>query len=109
MAYSTQKEFFHVPFMNETVDYECLKACVKLKTYQSTIDDRSWAMDESLQSRFLSDLITCQTPVCQISNKISQHNRNKQSSSTIAIHFCRYFYIHVITVFLINLLYRSPK
>uniref|UniRef100_W8AVL9 Uncharacterized protein n=1 Tax=Ceratitis capitata TaxID=7213 RepID=W8AVL9_CERCA len=63
MAYSTQKEFFHVPFMNETVDYECLKACVKLKTYQSTIDDRSWAMDESLQSRFLSDLITCQTPV----------------------------------------------
>ncbi|XP_050319566.1 uncharacterized protein LOC126752642 isoform X3 [Bactrocera neohumeralis] len=63
MAFSTQKEFFHVPFMNETVDYECRKACVKLKTYQSTIDHRSWAMDESLQSRFLSDLITCQTPV----------------------------------------------
>ncbi|XP_036346540.1 keratin, type I cytoskeletal 10-like [Rhagoletis pomonella] len=63
MAFSTQKEFFHVPFMNETVDYECRRACVKLKTYQSTTDDRSWAMDESLQSRFLSDLVTCQTPV----------------------------------------------
>ncbi|XP_028894772.1 keratin, type I cytoskeletal 9 isoform X4 [Zeugodacus cucurbitae] len=63
MAFSTQKEFFHVPFMNETVDYECRKACVKLKTYQSTIDHRSWAMDESLQSRFLSDLINCQSPV----------------------------------------------
>ncbi|XP_053969628.1 uncharacterized protein LOC128871694 [Anastrepha ludens] len=63
MAFSTQKEFFHVPFMNESVEYECRKACVKLKTYQSTIDDRSWAMDESLQSRFLSDLVTCQSPV----------------------------------------------
>ncbi|XP_067615119.1 uncharacterized protein [Eurosta solidaginis] len=63
MAFSTQKEFFHVPFMNETVDYECRRACVKLKSYQSTDDGRSWAMDETLQSRFLSDLITCQTPV----------------------------------------------
>lgn len=63
MAFSTQKDFFHVPFMNEDVEYECKRACVKLKTYESTVDDRSWAIDDQKQSRFLSDLVTCQTPV----------------------------------------------
>ncbi|XP_023303228.2 myosin-11 [Lucilia cuprina] len=62
MAFSTQKDFFHVPFMNESPDLGCKKACVKLKSYESTIDDRSWANDEAKQSKFLSDLVTCQYP-----------------------------------------------
>lgn len=63
MAFSTQKDFFHVPFMNQTMEYECRRACVKLKSYESTIDDRSWAMDEAEPSRFLYDLVKCNTPV----------------------------------------------
>lgn len=64
MAFSTQKDFFYVPFMNENVENKgCKKACVKLKSYESTIDDRSWASDETKQSKFLSDLVTCQYPV----------------------------------------------
>lgn len=96
--------------MNETVDYECRKACVKLKTYQSTIDHRSWAMDESLQSRFLSDLITCQTPVGQIlrSTKLLQSNI-RPPNSPIAIQFRKYFYVDVIAIFLMNLIDRAPK
>ncbi|XP_037824565.1 myosin-4-like [Lucilia sericata] len=62
MAFSTQKDFFHVPFMNESPELGCKKACVKLKSYESTIDDRSWASDEAKQSKFLSDLVTCQYP-----------------------------------------------
>ncbi|KAM7360835.1 uncharacterized protein ACRADG_008034 [Cochliomyia hominivorax] len=63
MAYSTQKDFFHVPFMNENVELTCPKACAKIKSYESTIDDRAWATDEAEQSKFLSDLATCQFPV----------------------------------------------
>lgn len=63
MAFSTQKDFFNVPFMNESIESDCIKACVKLKSYESTIDNRSWASDEEKQSKFLSDLVTCQYPV----------------------------------------------
>lgn len=63
MAFSTQKDFFHVPFMNENVEYGCKKACVKLKSYDSSIDDRSWAINEKKQSKFLIDLVACQLPV----------------------------------------------
>ncbi|XP_030370586.1 keratin, type II cytoskeletal 2 oral isoform X2 [Scaptodrosophila lebanonensis] len=59
MAFSTQKEFFHVPFMNETYEFECQEACVKLKSYPSTVDDRSWAADEDKKSRFVADLVAC--------------------------------------------------
>lgn len=59
MAFSTQKEFFHMPFMNETPKYECKTDCVKLKSYNSTADDRAWAADATQQSNFLRDLITC--------------------------------------------------
>ncbi|XP_061401196.1 centrosomal protein of 112 kDa, partial [Musca vetustissima] len=63
MAFSTQKDFFHVPFMNETAELECKKACVKLKSYESSLDYRSWARDKTKQSKFLEDLVTCQLPV----------------------------------------------
>lgn len=63
MAFSTQQDFFHVPFMNETVAYACKPACVKLKSYESSLDYRSWSSDRAKQSKFLSDLVTCQIPV----------------------------------------------
>ncbi|KAH8276872.1 hypothetical protein KR026_002029 [Drosophila bipectinata] len=59
MAFSTQKNFFHVPFGNENVDFECIDACVKLKSYPSTIDDRSWAADDSAKSQFVAELVAC--------------------------------------------------
>ncbi|KRF78821.1 uncharacterized protein [Drosophila virilis] len=62
MAYSTQKVFFHVPFMNETLEFYCQDPCVKLKSYPSTIDDRSWAASDDKKSRFVSDLVSCNTP-----------------------------------------------
>ncbi|XP_017847963.1 keratin, type II cytoskeletal 5 isoform X2 [Drosophila busckii] len=63
MAFSTQKEFFHVPFMNESVEYECQEVCVKLKSYPSTFDDRAWAADDEKKSRFVSDLVSCNAPL----------------------------------------------
>ncbi|XP_065355170.1 paramyosin isoform X2 [Calliphora vicina] len=59
MAFSN---FFNVPFLNKSAELGCKKACVKLKSYESTIDHRSWASDEAKQSKFLSDLVTCQNP-----------------------------------------------
>lgn len=59
MAYSTQKNFFHVPFGTDNVEYECIDACVKLKSYPSTIDDRSWSADEDIKSQFVADLVAC--------------------------------------------------
>lgn len=59
MAYSTQKNFFHVPFGSDGVEFECIDACVKLKSYPSTIDDRSWAADEDVKSQFVADLVAC--------------------------------------------------
>ncbi|XP_017035873.1 sarcolemmal membrane-associated protein [Drosophila kikkawai] len=63
MAYSTQREFFHVPFRNETYEFECSEECVKLKTYPSTVDDRSWSANEDRKSQFVADLVACNTPV----------------------------------------------
>ncbi|KAH8243342.1 hypothetical protein KR032_006620 [Drosophila birchii] len=63
MAYSTQREFFHVPFRNESYDFECVEACVKLKTYPSTVDDRSWSANEDRKSQFVADLVACNSPV----------------------------------------------
>nr|ACE79729.1 coiled-coil Y protein [Drosophila grimshawi] len=63
MAFSTQKEFFHVPFMSELPDFNCPKVCVKLKSYPSTVDDRSWAADEDKKSRFVADLVSCNIPL----------------------------------------------
>ncbi|KAH8367443.1 hypothetical protein KR200_005524 [Drosophila serrata] len=63
MAFSTQREFFHVPFKNETYEFECVDACVKLKTYPSTVDDRSWSANEDRKSQFVADLVACNTPV----------------------------------------------
>ncbi|XP_041447530.1 coiled-coil domain-containing protein 6 [Drosophila obscura] len=60
MAFSTQKEFFHVPFKNETIaSRDCPDACVKLKSYPSTIDDRSWSANEKQKSRFVAELVAC--------------------------------------------------
>ncbi|EDW78200.1 uncharacterized protein Dwil_GK18633 [Drosophila willistoni] len=61
MAFSTQKEFFDVPFMNKSYDFTCQEVCVKLKSYPSTIDDRSWAADNDKKSRFVADLVACNT------------------------------------------------
>ncbi|EDW98032.1 uncharacterized protein LOC6537779 [Drosophila yakuba] len=63
MAFSTQKEFFHVPFSNETYEFECVDACVKLKRYPSTIDDRSWSANEDKKSQFVADLVACNSPI----------------------------------------------
>ncbi|XP_034664367.1 uncharacterized protein LOC117898815 isoform X1 [Drosophila subobscura] len=60
MAFSTQKEFFHVPFKNAPAPgRDCPEACVKLKSYPSTIDDRSWSASENKKSRFVADLVAC--------------------------------------------------
>ncbi|KAH8402813.1 hypothetical protein KR009_001467, partial [Drosophila setifemur] len=61
MAFSTQKEFFHIPFMNEP--YECKDSCVKLKSYPSSVDDRSWSSNQDKKSRFVADLVACNTPI----------------------------------------------
>ncbi|KAH8288517.1 hypothetical protein KR054_004380 [Drosophila jambulina] len=61
MAFSTQREFFHVPFKNETLEFECVDACVKLKTYPSTVDDRSWSANDDRKSQFVADLVACNT------------------------------------------------
>ncbi|XP_017058335.1 uncharacterized protein LOC108099360 [Drosophila ficusphila] len=63
MAFSTQKEFFHVPFSNETYEFECVDACVKLKSYPSTVDDRSWSATEDRKSQFVADLVACNSPI----------------------------------------------
>ncbi|XP_016938157.3 uncharacterized protein [Drosophila suzukii] len=63
MAFSTQKEFFHVPFSNETYEFECIDSCVKLKSYPSTIDDRSWSANEDKKSQFVADLVACNSPI----------------------------------------------
>ncbi|XP_068149417.1 LOW QUALITY PROTEIN: protein Hook homolog 3-like [Drosophila tropicalis] len=63
MAFSTQKEFFDVPFMNKSDDFTCQEVCVKLKSYPSTIDDRSWAADIDKKSRFVADLVACNIPI----------------------------------------------
>lgn len=52
-----------MPFMNESLEFECQEVCVKLKTYPSTFDDRSWAANEDKKSRFVSDLVSCNTPM----------------------------------------------
>jgi len=62
MAFSTQKDFFNVPFLDETVEFECVDHCLKIKTYGSTFDDRSWAAGDTQQSKFLYDLVNCLTP-----------------------------------------------
>uniref|UniRef100_A0A1A9WSD0 Uncharacterized protein n=1 Tax=Glossina brevipalpis TaxID=37001 RepID=A0A1A9WSD0_9MUSC len=62
MAYSTQKDFFHVPFMDEHVEFVCRSDCVKLKRYSSIIDDSAWALDDKKQSKYLYDLVLCETP-----------------------------------------------
>ncbi|KAH8420906.1 hypothetical protein KR222_009080 [Zaprionus bogoriensis] len=59
MAYSTQIIFFHVPFMNEKYGFQCDDSCVKLKSYQSSFDDRSWAATDRVKSRFIVDLVAC--------------------------------------------------
>lgn len=63
MAYSTQKDFFHVPFMDEHVDFVCRPDCAKLKRYNSIIADSAWALDDKKQSKYLYDLVLCETPV----------------------------------------------
>jgi len=63
MAFSTQKEFFHVPFSNETYEFECIDSCVKLKSYPSTIDDRSWSANEDKKSQFVAGLVACNSPI----------------------------------------------
>ncbi|XP_013116401.2 putative leucine-rich repeat-containing protein DDB_G0290503 [Stomoxys calcitrans] len=63
MAFSTQMEFFHVPFMHEEPEYKCKTACVQLKSYDSCKDNRSWSRDKRKRSQFLSDLVTCQLPM----------------------------------------------
>ncbi|XP_017131566.1 uncharacterized protein LOC108148821 [Drosophila elegans] len=69
MAFSTQKEFFHVPFSNETYEFECIDACVKLKSYPSTIDDRSWSASEDRKSQFVADLVACNSPIKKTSDE----------------------------------------
>lgn len=64
MAYSTQKDFFYVPYMSESVgegDGEGTK--VKLKSYDSTADERAWSSDVQKQSNFLHDLVSGMTVV----------------------------------------------
>ncbi|XP_073840944.1 uncharacterized protein [Musca autumnalis] len=78
MAFSTQKDFFHVPFMNELPDYECKKACVKLKSYESSLDYRSWARDKTKQSKFLQDLVACELPV-GAGEEPMQHGDNRET------------------------------
>ncbi|XP_033172773.1 golgin subfamily A member 5-like [Drosophila mauritiana] len=62
MAFSTQKEFFHIPYINENYELNCTGVCVNLKTYPSSIDDRSWSENEEKKSRFVSDLVACNNP-----------------------------------------------
>ncbi|EDW38814.1 GL13750 [Drosophila persimilis] len=62
MAFSTQKEFFHVPFKNTTTPNRECQTCVKLKSYPSTIDDRSWSANENQKSRFVAELVACNVP-----------------------------------------------
>lgn len=63
MAFSTQKIFFHVPFMNETYRFECKNPCVKLKRYASSSDERAWSANDTRKSKFLVDLVACHTPI----------------------------------------------
>lgn len=58
MAFSTQKDYFYVPFMNEGVSEGSDGTKVKLKSYDSTTDERAWALDIQKQSNFLSDLVS---------------------------------------------------
>ncbi|XP_005178099.1 uncharacterized protein LOC101900072 [Musca domestica] len=76
MAFSTQKDFFPVSFMNEMPENECKKACVKLKTYESSLDYRSWARDQTKQSKYLEDLVACKLPV-------KEHTENERQQSII--------------------------
>ncbi|XP_032312049.1 laminin subunit beta-1-like [Drosophila ananassae] len=80
MAFSTQKEFFHVPFMNEVEEFDCLESCVKLKSYPSNIDDRSWSASQEKKSRFVADLIACNSPV--IGKRTENGNALKKSVPT---------------------------
>ncbi|XP_052858271.1 uncharacterized protein LOC128266036 [Drosophila gunungcola] len=57
MAFSTQKEFFHVHFMNDI--NECPEKCLNLKTYPSTTNYRCWSGNEEKKSRFVADLVAC--------------------------------------------------
>ncbi|XP_070855035.1 uncharacterized protein [Drosophila suzukii] len=59
MAFSTQKEFFHIPFINGSYDLDCRRVCVNLKTYPSTVDDRCWSANEEKKSRFVVDMVAC--------------------------------------------------
>nr|NP_001303589.1 Coiled-Coils Y [Drosophila melanogaster]ALI51689.1 Coiled-Coils Y [Drosophila melanogaster] len=63
MAFSTQKEFFHIPYINESYELNCTGVCVNLKTYPSSIDDRSWSENEEKKSRFVADLVACNNPI----------------------------------------------
>uniref|UniRef100_A0A1A9VVW9 Uncharacterized protein n=1 Tax=Glossina austeni TaxID=7395 RepID=A0A1A9VVW9_GLOAU len=60
MAFSTQKDFFSIPLMDEKFEEDCKKSCVRLKSYESTADERAWARDEKVQSRYLTDLLACE-------------------------------------------------
>ncbi|XP_075145673.1 uncharacterized protein LOC142220421 isoform X2 [Haematobia irritans] len=82
MAFSTQKDFFHIPFLSESVEYECQPACVKLKSYESSIDYRSWSSNKKKQSKFLSDLITCQLPSEDIRDS-SKRTLNTRSGNVV--------------------------
>lgn len=58
MAYSTQKDFFYVPYMNESMEEDGEGSNVKMKSYEAAMDERSWAMDDQKKSNFLHDLVS---------------------------------------------------
>lgn len=60
--------------MNEKYGFECVNPCVKLKSYASTIDKRSWSTSDTKKSRFLVDLVGCHTSV------VKRRERNRSRS-----------------------------
>lgn len=77
MAYSTQINFFHIPFMNEDEEQCACEKCVKLKKYESSFDDRSWASDSNKKSRFIVDLVSCNFPIFQRRESTASDTKKK--------------------------------
>ncbi|KAL9889576.1 uncharacterized protein ACN427_008880 [Glossina fuscipes fuscipes] len=84
MAFSTQKDFFSIPFMGEKFEEDCKKSCVKLKSYESTADERAWATDEKVQSRYLTDLLTCEASTFEHPSQGSEGDLGKAGAGATA-------------------------
>jgi hypothetical protein len=58
MAFSTQKDFLKIGFLNQNVNPAIKKRSdAVLKNYESCTDSRAWALDEESRSNYLADIV----------------------------------------------------